>query len=126
MATRAGIKVILCSLLPANKYNWRPSVQPAALIKDMNIRIKELCNQKGYAFVDFWTPFADSSDGLPAAYSSDGVHPNQACYTIMEGIILPVIRSVTSGSAPSTPDSSETSTNSFTDIFSNHEDVDIL
>ncbi len=126
MATEAGIKVILCSLLPANKYNWRPSVQPAELIKDMNIRIKDLCSQKGYAFVDFWTPFADSSDGLPAAYSSDGVHPNQTCYTLMEDILLPVIQAVTSGSDPEIPDSSEISNQSGTDSFSNDVTVDIL
>jgi hypothetical protein len=47
--------------------------------------------------VDFWTPFADSEDGLPTKYSSDGVHPNQDCYTLMENIILPVIQYVVSG-----------------------------
>lgn len=96
------------------------------LMKDMNVRIKALCTQKGYTFVDFWTPFSDSSDGLPAAYSSDGVHPNQSCYTLMENIILPVIQSVTSGTAPSTPESSEIKANSFTEFFSSFENIDIL
>lgn len=98
MARQAGIKVILCSLLPANKYNWRPSVQPASLIKDLNARIKAYAAQQNFTFVDFWTPFADSEDGLPTKYSSDGVHPNQDCYTLMENIILPVIQAVLSGS----------------------------
>ena len=97
MATNSGIKVILCSLLPANKYNWRPSIKPAELIKDLNARIKAYADLRGYTFVDFWTPFADSADGLPTEYSSDGVHPNQACYTLMEDIILPVILSVING-----------------------------
>ena len=90
----AGIKVILCSLLPANRYTWRPEVKPAALIKDLNARIQAYCTEKGYPYVDYWTPLADTSDGLPAEHSSDGVHPNQFCYTLMEGIILPVIQSV--------------------------------
>lgn len=93
MASEAGIKVILCSLLPANRYNWSPSVEPAGLIMDMNVRIKGHAETKGYPFVDFWTPFADEAYGLPEEYSSDGVHPNQNCYTIMEEILLPVINS---------------------------------
>lgn len=93
-AEEAGIKVILCSLLPANRYTWRPEVKPAALIKDLNARIQAYCTEKGYPYVDYWTPLADTSDGLPAEHSSDGVHPNQSCYTLMEGIILPVIQSV--------------------------------
>lgn len=93
-ASKTGIKVILCSLLPANRYNWRPSVEPAELIKDLNSRIRTYAGEHGYTFVDLWTPFADAEDGLPAKYSSDGVHPNQSCYTIMEEIILPVINTV--------------------------------
>lgn len=126
MATRAGIKVILCSLLPANRYNWRPSVQPAGLIKDMNVRIKALCTQKGYTFVDFWTPFADSADGLPAVHSSDGVHPNQACYTLMENIIHPIILSVIDDQDepqdPAAPESRE----SISENFTYGQSVDIL
>ena len=126
MASKAGIKVILCSLLPANKYNWRPSVQPAELIKNLNARIKAYAGEKGYTFVDFWTPFADSEDGLPTQYSSDGVHPNQACYTLMENIILPVILSVTNGEdepqEPVAPESGE----SISESFTNSHAADIL
>lgn len=126
MASKAGIKVILCSLLPANKYNWRPSVQPAELIKNLNARIKAYADGKGYAFVDFWTPFADSEDGLPAQYSSDGVHPNQACYTMMENIIHPIILSVIDDQDepqdPAAPESRE----SISENFTYGQSVDIL
>ena len=126
MASKADIKVILCSLLPANKYSWRPSVQPAELIKDLNARIKAYAGGKGYAFVDFWTPFADSEDGLPAQYSSDGVHPNQACYTLMENIIHPIILSVIDDQDepqdPAAPESRE----SISENFTYGQSVDIL
>lgn len=126
MASKADIKVILCSLLPANKYNWRPSVQPAELIKNLNARIKAYAGEKGYAFVDFWTPFADSEDGLPAQYSSDGVHPNQACYTQMENIIHPIILSVIDDQDepqdPAAPESRE----SISENFTYGQSVDIL
>ena len=126
MASKAHIKVILCSLLPANKYNWRPSVQPAELIKNLNARIKAYAGEKGYAFVDFWTPFADSEDGLPAQYSSDGVHPNQACYTQMENIIHPIILSVIDDQDepqdPTAPESRE----SISENFTYGQSVDIL
>lgn len=126
MASKADIKVILCSLLPANKYNWRPSVQPAELIKNLNARIKAYADGKGYAFVDFWTPFADSEDGLPAQYSSDGVHPNQACYTMMENIIHPIILSVIDDQDepqdPAAPESRE----SISENFTYGQSIDIL
>jgi lysophospholipase L1-like esterase len=91
-ADAIGIKVILCSLLPANAYYWNTSVgNPSERIKSVNALIKSYAEENNFTYVDYWTPLHDNSDGMPAKYSDDGVHPNKACYTVMEGIIKPVI-----------------------------------
>ena len=91
MAAQKHIPVIICSLLPANVYNWNPNVHPADIVVDLNGKLKQMAAEKGYVFVDYWTPLADSEKGLPAIYSADGVHPNSDGYLVMESIIKPAI-----------------------------------
>ncbi len=91
MAEQNNIPVIICSLLPANVYNWNPNVHPADIIVELNGMLKQLAAEKNYAFVDYWTPLADSAKGLPSSYSGDGVHPNSDGYTVMESVIKPAI-----------------------------------
>ncbi|MGM9735722.1 MAG: GDSL-type esterase/lipase family protein [Candidatus Cryptobacteroides sp.] len=94
MATQAHIKVILCSLLPCNYYYWATSVHPEDRIADLNEKIRNLALSNGYPYVDYYTPMVDADRGLNSAYTSDRCHPNQAGYTVMEGIVKPVIDSL--------------------------------
>lgn len=100
MVTRAeavGTSVILCSLLPANKYYWSTAIEnPSQEIKKVNDMIKAYAAEKGIPYVDYWTPLHDETDGLPEKYTSDGVHPNKDCYLIMQDIIKPVVTEVLS------------------------------
>lgn len=93
-AEKAGIEVVLCTILPAARYHWRPEIEPVAPIRDMNRRIARFAKCRGRKFVDFYTPLAAADGSLPAHLSKDGVHPNSDCYTIMEGILLPILRGV--------------------------------
>jgi len=94
LADQANIPVIICSLLPANVYSWNPNVHPADIIVELNGMLKQMAAEKGYVYVDYWTPLADDAKGLPAQYSNDGVHPIQAGYTVMESIIKPAIQTI--------------------------------
>ena len=94
MAENAHIPVIICSLVPANVYNWNPNVHPADIIVELNGMLRQMAAEKGYAYVDYWSALADDQKGLPALYSNDGVHPVQAGYTIMERLIKPAIEGV--------------------------------
>ena len=94
MAVRMDMPVIMCSLLPASRYYWNPSIQPAETIVTLNAMIKEYAEANGHTYVDYWTPMANENKGLPSKYSSDGVHPTKAGYRVMEGIIKPAIDSV--------------------------------
>ena len=100
MVTRAeavGTTVILCSLLPANAYYWSTAIEnPSQEIIKVNELIKAYANEKGITYVDYWTPLHDETNGLPEKYTSDGVHPNKECYTIMQNILKPVVTDVLS------------------------------
>ena len=90
-AEMAGIKVVLCSILPCNKYYWKPDMRPAERIKTVNVLIKALADEKGYSYVDYHTPMQAEDGSLPEIYTSDGCHPNKAGYAVMETIVVPVV-----------------------------------
>ena len=87
-AEKSGIRVLLCTILPASRYHWRPEIEPVAPIRDMNRRIERFARHKRRGFVDFYTPLAAADGSLPKHLSKDGVHPNSDCYDIMEAILL--------------------------------------
>ena len=82
-----GIKVILCSVLPAYDFPWKPGLEPAEKIITLNKWIKEYASKNGFIYLDYFSSMADERNGLPAIYSEDGVHPNKAGYKVMEGLV---------------------------------------
>jgi acyl-CoA thioesterase I len=83
LATANGIKVVLCSILPAYDYPWKPGLEPAPKILTINEWIKAYAAAHQHIYVDFHSAMKDARDGLPAALSHDGVHPTHAGYEIM-------------------------------------------
>jgi len=83
LAAANGIRVVLCSILPASDYHWAPGLEPAPKIAQVNAWLKEFAAQKGYVYVDFYSAMKDDRGGLPAALSRDGVHPLPAGFAIM-------------------------------------------
>jgi lysophospholipase L1-like esterase len=87
LATANHIRVVLCSILPAFDFNWRPGLTPAPKILAINAWMKAYAAEKGYVYVDFHTAMKDEHDGLPATLSKDGVHPLAAGYAIMAPLV---------------------------------------
>jgi lysophospholipase L1-like esterase len=83
LAAANGIRVVLCSILPAFDYHWAPGLQPAPKIAQVNAWLREYAAQKGYVYVDFYSVMKDDGGGLPARLSGDGVHPLPAGFAIM-------------------------------------------
>ena len=92
LAKANRIRPILCAVLPATGFYWRPGVMPAEDIMKLNEMIKAYADSRMIPFVDYHTALKDSSNGLPKEYAEDGVHPNLQCYKIMEEMILKHIR----------------------------------
>jgi lysophospholipase L1-like esterase len=88
-----GITPVICSVLPAARYGWRPELEGvAADVMSLNAMLKDYASVKGYAYVDFHTALKDENSGLPQHHAADGIHPNLDCYRIMEGMLLEVLR----------------------------------
>lgn len=82
------IKVVLCSVLPASAFSWRPQLSPAEDIKTLNSMMKEYAAQKHLIYLDYWTLLANEKGGLSPERAGDGVHPNLDTYHIMEAALL--------------------------------------
>ncbi len=87
IAKANNIKVILCSVLPAYDYPWKPGLEPAKKIVNLNKWIKNYATKNEIIYVDFFTPMADERNALKKEFSEDGVHPNEAGYKIMEPLV---------------------------------------
>jgi len=83
MATANHIKVVLCAVLPAFDFPWRPGQAPMPKEIALNAWIKTYAASHGHEFVDYYTAMKDDRGGLPTSLSHDGVHPLPAGYEVM-------------------------------------------
>ena len=101
MASRAealGMKVVLCSVTPCNDVYSRlsdPNTKGAHILA-LNVMIKALATSNGYIYCDYYPSLA-AADGLALKEEYrlyDALHPNPDAYTVMEGIIKPILDSL--------------------------------
>ena len=83
LADANGIKVVLCSVLPAYDYPWRKGLMPNEKIPSLNKMIKSYANSKGFVYLDYFSSMTDGNNGLKEDLGSDGVHPNKKGYELM-------------------------------------------
>ncbi|MGB5272104.1 MAG: SGNH/GDSL hydrolase family protein, partial [Eudoraea sp.] len=83
LAEANGIKVVLCSVLPAYDYPWRKGLMPNEKIPALNTMIKSYVNSKGLVYLDYFSAMTDDKNGLREDLGSDGVHPNKKGYELM-------------------------------------------
>lgn len=91
LAKASKIKVVLCSVLPSNKFNWNPKIEPADKIVALNKMIKTYTLKNKIPFVDYYSSMVDANKGLDIKYGEDGVHPNLNGYKLMESLLLTVL-----------------------------------
>ncbi len=94
LAESNHIKVILCSVLPANIYPWSPGIEPAEIIVELNRRLKKYATEKSFSYLDYYSSMVDEKLGLQASYANDPVHPNAEGYKIMESRVEKAIADV--------------------------------
>jgi len=83
LARANGIRVVLCSVLPAFDYWWAPGHEPAPKIAEVNAWLRNYAAAKGFVYVDFYAAMKDERGGLPPTLSRDGVHPLPAGFAVM-------------------------------------------
>ena len=87
LAKANSIKPILCSVVPAFDYWWKPGVAPAEKIVELNKMIRDYAKQMRFEFVDYHSAMKDDKNGLKKEFGEDGVHPNKSGYLVMEPLI---------------------------------------
>ena len=87
IARANGIRVVLCSVLPAYDYPWKPGLQPAPKIVALNAWLKRYAESVGETYLDYHSAMKDARDGLPPELAKDGVHPTEAGYRIMARLV---------------------------------------
>jgi lysophospholipase L1-like esterase len=91
LAQKNGIRVILASVLPAARYNWRPAIQPIEKIRSLNQWMKEYASRTGIEYLDYYSAMVDQKSRLKDELGTDGVHPNSAGYAVMARLADKVI-----------------------------------
>ena len=91
IAAANGIRVILCSVLPAYDYPWSRGKEPNIKIPQLNEKLKEYAEKNKISYVDFFSAMTDGRNGMIAEYTTDGVHCTSAGYDVMEKMIVPAI-----------------------------------
>ena len=95
IARANGIVPILCSILPADRFSWRPDLKPAPLVVELNGMIKAYAQEAGLEYVDYYTSLADENGALKEGLSKDHCHPYPEVYVPMEETIVKAIEKVT-------------------------------
>ena len=90
-ANAAGIRVILCSLMPPTDSRLATLRFSLADVQAFNDQLIELARQNGYLYADYYDVFLNSDGTVNNSLYLDGVHPNPAGYALMWKIVAPLI-----------------------------------
>lgn len=92
LAKASNIRVIISSVLPAYDFPWRPGLQPAQKVVELNKMLKVYAQRSGSIYVDYFSAMVDDRNGLKTSLGDDGIHPNLAGYKIMEPLVEKAIQ----------------------------------
>ena len=82
-----NIQVILCSVLPAEKFPWSRKINPAEIVVNLNQKIKDYAKKNNIIYVDYFSEMANKNNGMKEGLANDGIHPNKSGYLIMEPLL---------------------------------------
>jgi lysophospholipase L1-like esterase len=93
MAKAAGIRVILCSVLPTKFVTVSTPLllQVPAQVEDLNQQLIALAQQEGYLYADYYDEMLAADGTQNTALFMDEVHPNPAGYAVMWKVIAPLL-----------------------------------
>lgn len=94
-------ELYLQSVMPVNNTprRYKNLIGKEQVIKDFNIKIKEIAETNGAIYVDLWPALADKTGQLPMTYTNDGLHLNGRGYRVWTDAISSLVRSSQSSKA---------------------------
>ena len=93
IAKANSVKPIICSILPASSYRWRPQIKSVESIAKINAMLKDYAQKNSILYLDYFSKLANAQKGLDPDMAKDGVHPTAACYAIMEKMAKEAVES---------------------------------
>jgi lysophospholipase L1-like esterase len=101
LAQANGIRVILASIPPADRYPWRPGLDTGSKIVAMNAWLKSYAAATGSIYADYWSVLvAPGTTGMRERLSSDHVHPTLAGYAVMAPVAERAFKAALARPAP--------------------------
>lgn len=94
LAKSNSIAPIVCSVLPAYDYPWRPGLEPNIKIPKLNLLLKQMAEEQGVMYLDYYWAMADERSGLPKELTTDEVHLTKEGYAVMEKLAQEAIAKV--------------------------------
>ena len=98
LATANHIRVIVASILPAERFAWRPDIQPVDQIRQLNAWLRQFADQHKLTYADYYSSLMTPSGAFRPELSNDGVHPNSDGYAAMRPIADAALRKAMHGS----------------------------
>jgi lysophospholipase L1-like esterase len=86
LAQENDIEVVLASILPADRFPWRPDLEPADQVRQLNAWLRQFAAERKIVFADYYAEMATPTGSTKPALSNDGVHPNTDGYAAMRPI----------------------------------------
>ena len=92
IARRHGLRILLASIPPAASFPWREGLKTREPIAQLNAWLKHHADQIGATYVDYHAVLATPSGGMREGFAYDGVHPTEAGYEAMSGLLEPILK----------------------------------
>ena len=80
------IRVVLASILPTKRFAWRPALNPAARVRELNAWLSDYARERGLVYADYYPVLAARDGGMQDGASRDGVHPLRSSYLRMRPV----------------------------------------
>ncbi|KPM33278.1 G-D-S-L family lipolytic protein [Croceitalea dokdonensis DOKDO 023] len=87
LAKSNKIVPIVCSVLPAYDYPWRPGLQPNIKIPKLNALLLAMAQEQEVPYLDYFSAMADERNGLPKKWTTDEVHITPKGYEVMGDLV---------------------------------------
>jgi lysophospholipase L1-like esterase len=91
-AQAAGIRVILCSVMPPTVARFATLNFSLADVQAFNHQLIQVAQQNGYLYADYYDEFLNADGTVNDSLYVDGLHPNPAGYALMWKVVAPLIQ----------------------------------
>jgi lysophospholipase L1-like esterase len=90
LAEKHGIKCVFASILPTSDHHKERNprfemtrTRPNSVIQQLNQYISQMCQRRGFSYLNYFDAMVDATGQLKAELANDGLHPNSEGYRVM-------------------------------------------